>query len=103
MWDGWEADFVKAARHHTVAIYKPPLSSTDSLWEACEDLYGRGINGYRDAVASKLESWLDDHDELQAEVERRVRRAWNRSVVKPLRAAAGGMASEDRTSALDAA
>ena len=90
---GWEADFVKAARHHAVAIYKPPLSSADSLWDACEDMYGRGINGYRDAVAAKLESWFDNHDELQAEVERRVRRAWERSVLKPLRAAAGGMAS----------
>ena len=100
--DGWEADFVKAARHHAVAIYNPKLSSADGLWVACEDLYGRG-SGYRDAVASKLECWFDDHDELQAEVENRVRRAWKRSVLKPLRAAAGGIASVDRAPALDAA
>ena len=100
--DGWEADFVKAARHHAVAIYKPELSSADDLWEACEDLYGRG-SGYRDAVASNLESWFDDHDEFQAEVESRVRRAWKRSVLKPLRAAAGGIASVDQAPALDAA
>lgn len=100
--DGWESDFVKAARHHAVAIYKPELSSADDLWEACEDLYGRG-GGYRVAVASKLESWFDDRDELQAEVENRVRRAWKGSVLKPFRAAAGGMASVDQASALDAA
>ena len=89
--DGWESDFVKAARHHAVAIYKLPLSSADNLWDACENMYGSGIDGYRDAVASKLESWFDNHDELHAEVERRVRRAWKRSVLKPLRAAARGM------------
>ena len=90
--DAWESDFVKAARHHAVAIYKPPLSSADGLWDDCEGLYGRGKGGYRDAVASKLESWFDDHDEFQAEVERRVRQAWKTSVLKPLRAAAGGIA-----------
>ena len=100
--DGWESDFVKAARHHAVAVYKPELSSADGLWEACEDLYGRG-SGYREGVALKLESWFDDHDELQEEVERRVRRAWKKSVLKPLREAAGGMGDADRTLALDAA
>ncbi len=104
--DAWESDFVKAARHHAVAIYRQPLSSADSLWDDCEDLYGRGIDGYRDEVASRLESWFDDHDELQAEVERCVRRAWEASVLKPLRAAAGGMVGKgvvDQAAALDAA
>ena len=87
--DAWETDFVKAARHHAVTIYKPALSSAEDVWDDCEDLYGRGIPGYRDAVASKLDSWFDDHTELQDEVERRVRRAWRTSVLKPLRAAAG--------------
>ena len=100
--DEWESDFVKAARHHAVAVYKPELSSADELWEACEDLYGRG-SGYRDEVASNLESWFDDRDELQEEVGRRVRRAWKKSVLKPLREAAGGMVSVDQKSALDAA
>ena len=90
--DAWESDFVKATRHHAVAIYRSPLSSADSLWDGCEDLYGRGINGYRDEVASKIESWFDEHDELQAEVERRVRQAWELCVLKPLRAASGGVA-----------
>ena len=87
--DAWESDFVKAARHHAVAIHKPPLSSDKELWDACEDLYGRG-KGYREEVASRLESWFDDHAELQDELDRRVRRAWKRSVLKRLRAAAGG-------------
>ncbi len=100
--DGWESDFVKAARHHAVVVYKPKLSSADDLWEACEDLYGRG-SGYREGVALKLEEWFDDHDQLQAEVESRMRRAWKRCVVKPLREAVGGTGSENRTSSLDAA
>ena len=90
--DAWESDFVDAARHHAIAIYKPRLSSDKRLWNDCEDLYGRGIVGYRQEVASKLESWFDDHDQLQIELDHCVRRAWKMSVLKPLRAAAGGMA-----------
>ena len=97
--DAWESDFVKAARHHAVAIYKPPLSSADPIWDDCEDLYGRGIAGYRAEVSSRLESWFDDHDEFQAEVEHRVRRAWKTSVLKPLRAAAGGISLAKQTAA----
>ena len=91
--DAWESDFVKAARHHAVTIYRPTLSSADKVWLECESLYGRGIDGYRNEVASKLESWFDEHDELQDELERRVRRAWKMSVLRPLRAAAGGTAA----------
>ena len=56
--DAWEADFVKAARHHAVAIYKSALSSAKDLWRDCEDMYGRGIDGYRNEVASELENGL---------------------------------------------
>ena len=93
--DAWEADFVKAARHHAVAIYKPALSSAKELWRDCEDMYGRGINGYKNDIASKLETWFDENDKFQVELERRVQRAWKLSVVKPLRAAAGGKAPTD--------
>ena len=92
--DAWESDFVKAARHHAVAIYKPTLSSEKKLWDACEDIYGRGVNNYRKEVASRLESWFDDHAELQDELDRRVRRAWKKSVLKRLRAAVGDGSSE---------
>ena len=91
---------MKAARHHAVAICKPEVSSADNLWEACEDLYGRG-RGYRNKVASKLESWFEDQDELQQEVERRVHRAWEKFVLKPLREAAVGMVPVDQTLAED--
>lgn len=97
--DAWESDFVKASRHHAVAIYKGPLSSAESLWNDCKNMYGHGMDGYRDAVASKLELWFGEHDELQDDLERRVRRAWKKSVVKPLRAAAGGIASVDQVAA----
>ena len=97
--DAWESDFVKAARHHAVAIYRPTLSSSKTIWLECESLYGRGIDGYRNEVASRLECWFDDHDEFQDEFERRVRRAWKMSVLKPLRAAAGGRASVSQAAA----
>ena len=97
--DAWEADFVKAARHHAVAIYKQPLSSAVGLWDDCEDLYGRGINGYRNEVAAQLESWFDQYDEFQSDIERRVCQAWRTSFLRPLLAAAGGVALLNQTAA----
>ena len=81
--DAWESDFVKAVRHHAVVIYWKQLSSSETLWDECEDLYGRGI-GYRKAVASKLESWFDDRGKLQEELDRRTEYAWTTSVLNPL-------------------
>jgi hypothetical protein len=33
---GWEADFVNAARHHAVAVFKPHLSAAQQLWADTE-------------------------------------------------------------------
>lgn len=85
----WEADFVKAARHHAIAVYKPELSDADHLWEDCDNIYGTGAN-FRDVVVNKLAEWFDERDNLQEEVERRTRRAWINSFLKPLSSAAGG-------------
>jgi hypothetical protein len=90
----WEADFVKAARHHAIAVYKPELSDADDLWEECDNIYGTGAN-FRDFVVSKLSEWFDGHDNLQEEVERRTRRAWINSFLKPLSGAAGGGANQE--------
>ena len=84
----WESDFVKAARHHALAVYKPQLSSAHALWTRVEDKYGRGLN-YRDEVATELEEWFDDNDALQENLEQQVRRAWRASVLQPLRDASG--------------
>jgi len=85
----WEADFVKAARHHAITVYKPQLSDADDLWDECDNIYGTGAN-FRDIVISKLSEWFDQHDNLQEEVERRTRRAWTNSFLKPLSNVAGG-------------
>ena len=85
----WETDFVKAARHHAVTIYKPALSSDENLWNDCEDMYGRGISGYKEGIASKLESWFDDHGEFQDKIDRLIERAWKKTVIEPLRIAVG--------------
>lgn len=85
----WESEFVRAARHYAVTIYKPMLSSSKKIWADCEDKYGRGIDGYREEIASLLESWFEDHSELQDKLDGFVNRAWKVTVIKPLRAAAG--------------
>lgn len=87
--DSWEADFVRAARHHAVAVFKPELSEASDLWTDCEDKYGQGLS-YKDEVAAALTEWFDEHEELQDEIERRIQRAWRTSVLKPLRTAVGG-------------
>lgn len=84
----WKADFVKAARHHAVAIFKPPLSEATELWAECDDKYGRGLN-YKEVIASLIERWFDQQESLQDEFDRRVERAWRYSVLMPLRTASG--------------
>lgn len=88
----WEADFVKAARHHAVSVYKPRLSVARKLWTDTENKYGQGLN-YREEVAAELEQWFDDHEELQEELEQFIRRAWRTSVIRPLRDASGNATS----------
>ncbi len=85
----WEADFVKAARHHAIAVYKPELSAADDLWQECDNIYGQGQN-FRDIVVKKLSEWFDGHENLQDELERRTRGAWSNSFLKPLSNTAGG-------------
>lgn len=84
----WEADFVKAARHHAVTVFKPELASAADLWTECENFYGDG-GGFRDEVAATVKAWFDEQEDLQDEVERKIGRAWQVSVLKPLRDAAG--------------
>jgi hypothetical protein len=86
--DAWEADFVRAARHHAVAVFKPVLSADADLWNRCERIYGTGMR-FKDVVASYLDKWFEDHADLQEEIERRVQKAWRSSVLQPLRTATG--------------
>jgi hypothetical protein len=84
----WEADFVKAARHHALAVYKPQLSAAQELWNKTESKYGIGLKQYCEEVAGELERWFDKHEALQEALEQQVRR-WRTSVLDPLREATG--------------
>lgn len=85
----WDADFVNAARHHAAAIYHEPLGRAQDLWDRCEAAYGASMGGYRDRVAADLRTWFEENVELREELDRRVGRAWETSVITPLRRAAG--------------
>lgn len=85
----WEADFVNAASHHAVAVYQDALTSAHTMWAESELPYGSGMSNYRDFVASKLQAWFEENGHLRDELERRLRRAWETTVMAPLRQAAG--------------
>lgn len=85
----WEADFVNAARHHAAAVYHEPLGRAQNLWDHCEAAYGTSTGGYRDTVAAALRSWFEENAELREELDRRVARAWETSVIAPIRRAVG--------------
>lgn len=87
----WEADFVNAARHHALAVFKPRLANAQKLWSDTEAYYGQGLN-FRDEVAKELEQWFDSNDDLQDAFEQQVRRAWRTSVLQKLRDATGNAA-----------
>jgi hypothetical protein len=89
----WESDYVNAARHHAVATYESELVAATNVWNDCENHYGQG-GGFRDDVASKLETWFDDNDELRQKLDRQLRKAWRTTIIEPLRAAAGGIAAK---------
>ncbi len=86
--DRWEADLVRAARHHADTVFKPVLSADAALWAACEDKYGRGLS-YKEEVKALLKSWFEEREELQDEIEKQLQRAWTLAVQTPLRTAAG--------------
>ena len=85
----WEADFVNAARHHAAAVYHEPLGRAQDLWDRCEAAYGTSVGGYRESVAADLRDWFEENVELREELERRITRAWETSVIVPLRRATG--------------
>jgi transcriptional regulator with XRE-family HTH domain len=94
----WEADFVNAARHHAVAVYQEPLGRAQDLWDRCEAAYGNSVGGYRDTVAAHLRGWFEENVELREDLDRRVARAWQTSVISPLRHGVGQTDHEPDTS-----
>ena len=97
--DDWESDFLEAARHHAIAIIKPPLSSASDVWWECERPYGLGRGAYREHVATALDEWFDRSGTLQEHLERLLQQAWQRTVLRPLRAATGQSTSNGENTA----
>lgn len=91
----WEADFVEAARHHAISVFRPYLSKADELWDGCEEKYGIGLSDYRGDVAQAVQDWFYDNGNLADKVERRIQRAWRTSILKPLRESAGEVIAEE--------
>ena len=92
--EAWEADFVKAARHYSVTIFKPALAGANEMWSDCEDKYGRGLK-YKEEVVATLEDWFEEHEGLQDQFDRRLRRAWRASVLTPLQIASGTLPQQE--------
>jgi hypothetical protein len=84
----WEADFVKAARHHAVSVFRPELAVATDLWTECENKYGWG-GGFRSDVAEAIREWFENHEGLQEQVIRKIDRSWRTSILSPLQSAAG--------------
>lgn len=96
----WEAEFVNAARHHAVAVYRGPLARAQAMWDECEDPYGRGLGQFREHVAGELRDWFGDNPKLEEELDRRIKRAWRSTMIEPLRLAAGAIAANDQVASL---
>lgn len=87
----WKREFVEAARHYMIQIYRQHLGSANKLWNEAESKYGSGLS-YRDEVARALTEWFDEHEELQDEFDQLLQRAWRATVLRPLREASGNSA-----------
>ncbi len=96
--NGWEADFVEAARHYAVAVYRKSLKADDALWNGIEALYGLGRADYRGDVAEALSEWFADHPDLADKFDRRISRAWRQTLLAPIRRAAGETVLDRATS-----
>lgn len=102
--DNWRDSFLEAVRRSGEFTYRPQLESSDELWSACEDLYGRGLP-YRVEVANKVQEWFenDERDHLHTQLESRVDEAWQLQVLEPLNNISEAFAVESNSNDHDAA
>ena len=82
----WRRNFVEKARAIGEEAFRSDLAADAEFWARCEDRWGQGA-GYRDDVAGMVEEWFEaaEREDLHSSAERRVRSAWRRHVIKPLR------------------
>ena len=82
----WRSNFIERARAVGEEAFRSDLSDDAEFWAQCEARWGRGA-GYRDDVADMVEEWFEspEREQLHSSAERKIRSAWRKHVIKPLR------------------
>ena len=82
----WRRDFVEGARTVGEEAFRSDLADDAEFWAQCEERWGQGA-GYRDDVADMVETWFEspEREQLHSSAERKIRSAWSKHVIKPLR------------------
>lgn len=80
----WKEQFLEAAKREGQETFRPALQDDAELWTKCENRWGGG-SGYRDDVAETMREWFDAREKLHKALEKKVRLAWRREVLQPLR------------------
>ena len=87
---GWfrsgERGWTKGAQRPGEEAFSSDLADDAEFWAQCEERWGQGA-GYRDDVADMVETWFEspEREQLHSSAERKIRSAWSKRVIKPLR------------------
>ena len=79
----WRRAFAEGVRTAAVEVYREELEGDEALWRECSGQWGQGP-GFRDRVVRLLKGWFEKHTELNDELERQVRTAWDMNVIGQL-------------------
>ena len=84
--EDWRHNFMERARAVGEEAFRSDLADDANFWAQCERRWGQGA-GYRDDVADMVEEWFEspEREPLHSSAEARIRTAWRKHVIKPLR------------------
>ena len=84
--EDWRRNFIERARAVGEEAFRSDLVDDAKFWAQSEHRWGQGA-GYRDDVAEMVEEWFEapEREPLHSSAEARVRAAWRKHVIKPLR------------------
>lgn len=82
----WRSSFIERARAVGEEAFRSDLTDDAEFWARCEHRWGQGA-GYRNDVADMVEEWFEspDRDQLHSSAEAKIRAAWRKHVIKPLK------------------
>jgi transcriptional regulator with XRE-family HTH domain len=80
----WKEKFLEAVKRDGQETFRPALQDDTKFWAECEERWGQGI-GYRRDIGDMMREWFETRDKLQKTVDNKVRLAWRREVIGPLR------------------